>query len=74
MRIYIYIFYKIKNIKIIILKETYPQSPPVWFSESEDSSILDIVEKLSTTSRNENRVKNNFNIKEFLNINYYHFY
>lgn len=38
--------------------ETYPQSPPVWFSESEDSSILDIIEKLSSTSHNDNKILN----------------
>jgi len=36
--------------------ETYPQSPPVWFSESDDSSIAEIVEKLSTTTQEENRI------------------
>jgi len=32
------------------LQETYPQSPPIWFSESEDISISVIIEKLSDTS------------------------
>lgn len=36
--------------------ETYPQSPPVWFSESEDPCLLEIVEKLSTTTLDDNRV------------------
>ena len=39
-----------------IFQETYPQSPPVWFSESEDPCLLEIVEKLSTTTLDDNRV------------------
>jgi len=35
---------------LLILQETYPQSPPIWFSESEDGSISVITEKLSDTS------------------------
>lgn len=38
--------------------ETYPQSPPVWFSESEDPALLDIIENLSTTSHNDNKILN----------------
>jgi len=32
------------------MQETYPQIPPIWFSESEDISISVIIEKLSDTS------------------------
>lgn len=41
--------------------DSYPQSPPVWFSESDDASISDIVEKLSTTTKEENRILNQIN-------------
>jgi len=33
-----------------LMQETYPQIPPIWFSESEDISISVIIEKLSDTS------------------------
>lgn len=36
--------------------ETYPNSPPVWFSESEDSCLTDIIEKLSSTSEEDNKI------------------
>lgn len=36
--------------------ETYPQQPPVWFSESEDHFIVDIIEKLSLTQSEDNLV------------------
>ncbi len=38
------------------MKETYPDSPPVWFSENEDSFIADILEKLASTVNEENKV------------------
>jgi ubiquitin-conjugating enzyme E2 Q len=38
--------------------ETYPQSPPVWFSESEDTFIVDIIEKLSQTQSEDNLIIN----------------
>lgn len=41
--------------------DSYPQLPPVWFSESEDSVIADIVEKLSTTTKEDNRILNQIN-------------
>lgn len=41
--------------------DSYPQSPPVWFSENEDPAITDIVEKLSTTTKEENRILNQIN-------------
>lgn len=34
----------------ISLQETYPQMPPIWFSESEDSIVPVIIEKLCDTS------------------------
>ena len=41
------------------ISEMYPQTPPVWSYENEDVAILDIIEKLSTTSKeSENRVRN----------------
>jgi len=43
------------------LQETYPQTPPIWFSESEeDISISVIIEKLSDTS------KKNYNVGDWL--------
>jgi hypothetical protein len=36
--------------------ETYPLAPPVWFSESEDPLLSDIVEKLSSTVDDDNKV------------------
>lgn len=41
--------------------DSYPQSPPVWFSENEDSIVADIVEKLSTTTKEDNRILNQIN-------------
>lgn len=39
------------------ISEMYPQTPPVWSYENDDVAILDIIEKLSTTSNeNDNRV------------------
>lgn len=35
--------------------ETYPQAPPVWFSEQEE--ISEVVETLGTTSGNDNYVR-----------------
>lgn len=50
--------------------ESYPKSPPVWFSESEDPIISDIVEKLSTTTKEDNRILNqvNFLINEMCTV------
>jgi len=41
--------------------ESYPQSPPVWFSESEDTFISDILEKLCSTTKEDNRILNQIN-------------
>jgi len=37
-------------------KETYPQSPPVWFSESEDPKVSEAVAVLTTTSGLDNHL------------------
>ena len=49
--------------------ETYPQSPPVWFSETDDPLITVIIEKLSQTKNDDNLVINQvkYLIKEFCN-------
>jgi hypothetical protein len=39
-----------------ILKESYPKVPPMWFFENEDVSMSDIVDKLSATSGEDNKV------------------
>jgi len=31
------------------ITETYPQSAPIWFSDSEDSSVVDVVSELTNT-------------------------
>lgn len=41
---------------VFFLQETYPQTPPIWFSESDDISVSVIIEKLSDTS------KKNYNV------------
>ncbi|XP_053599022.1 ubiquitin-conjugating enzyme E2 Q2-like [Microplitis demolitor] len=38
------------------ITETYPMTPPVWFAESDESSILNAVKILSDTSGDDNHV------------------
>lgn len=38
------------------ITETYPSTPPVWFAESEDTSITNAVQVLSNTSENDNHI------------------
>lgn len=38
------------------ITENYPQSPPVWFSESEDSAVIEIIEKINTTTEENNKI------------------
>lgn len=33
------------------ITETYPQSPPIWFSDSEDSSVVDVVGDLANVKQ-----------------------
>ncbi len=40
------------------LQETYPSTPPVWFSESEDVSVTSALTSLSETSGLENHLLN----------------
>jgi hypothetical protein len=48
--------------------ENYPQAPPVWFSESEDSVLTDIIEKLSSTADEDNKVISHYsNHHRFIN-------
>ncbi|XP_055309806.1 ubiquitin-conjugating enzyme E2 Q2 [Sitodiplosis mosellana] len=44
------------------ITETYPSTPPVWFAESEETSITSAVQKLSTTEGQNNHVLNQVNI------------
>lgn len=39
-------------------QETYPSTPPVWFAESEEISITNAVQILSTTEGQNNHVLN----------------
>ncbi len=39
------------------LKESYPKVPPMWFFENEDASMSDIVDKLSATKGEDNKVR-----------------
>lgn len=39
-----------------VLQETYPSTPPVWFAESEETSVTNAVQILSNTSGRDNHV------------------
>ena len=41
---------------INFFQETYPQSPPVWFSESEDAKVSEAVSILASTSGLDNHL------------------
>lgn len=43
-------------------QETYPATPPVWFAESEETSVTNAVQILSNTSGAENHVVNQVGI------------
>lgn len=38
------------------LQETYPQTPPVWFSDTEEPAITNIVQMLTNTSGKDNHI------------------
>ena len=42
----------------MFLQETYPSSPPVWFAESEETSVTNAVQILSNTNGRDNHVIN----------------
>lgn len=44
------------------ITETYPATPPVWFAESEETSVTNAVQILSNTSGTENHVVNQVGI------------
>ncbi|KZC08186.1 PREDICTED: ubiquitin-conjugating enzyme E2 Q2 [Dufourea novaeangliae] len=44
------------------ITETYPSTPPVWFAESEDTSITNAVQILSNTTGRDNHVINQVGI------------
>ncbi|CAH1407556.1 unnamed protein product [Nezara viridula] len=44
------------------ITETYPSTPPVWFADSEDSSVTNAVQILSNTSGRDNHVINQVGI------------
>ena len=43
-------------IGLILPQETYPQSAPIWFSDSEDSSVVDVVGELGDTKEEQYNV------------------
>ncbi|PBC26451.1 Ubiquitin-conjugating enzyme E2 Q2 [Apis cerana cerana] len=45
-----------------MLQETYPSTPPVWFAESEETSVTNAVQILSTTTGRDNHVINQVGI------------
>lgn len=45
-----------------ILQETYPSTPPVWFAESEETSVTNAVQILSNTTGRDNHVINQVGI------------
>lgn len=44
------------------LQETYPSTPPVWFAESEETSVTNAVQILSNTTGRDNHVINQVGI------------
>lgn len=44
------------------ITETYPSTPPVWFAESEETSVTNAVQILSNTSGRDNHVLNQVSI------------
>ncbi|XP_012153906.1 ubiquitin-conjugating enzyme E2 Q2 isoform X2 [Megachile rotundata] len=44
------------------ITETYPSTPPVWFAESEETSVTNAVQILSTTTGRDNHVINQVGI------------
>lgn len=53
-----------KNLKtkFINFQETYPSTPPVWFAESEETSVTNAVQVLSNTDGQNNHVLNQVNL------------
>lgn len=49
-------------IHFIFLQETYPATPPVWFADSEETSVTNAVQILSNTSGAENHIVNQVGI------------
>ena len=43
-------------VPLFIFQETYPTTPPVWFSESEDAKITNALGTLSETSGLDNHL------------------
>lgn len=51
-----------KKIIFANITEDYPDSPPVWFSESDDSQVSAVVESLGATSGSDNQILDQFKI------------
>lgn len=48
------------------LQETYPSTPPVWFAESEETSVTNAVQILSNTHGIDNHVINQVIFRFFI--------
>lgn len=46
----------------MFIQETYPSTPPVWFAESEETSVTNAVQILSNTTGRDNHVINQVGI------------
>ncbi|KAG8276444.1 Ubiquitin-conjugating enzyme [Homalodisca vitripennis] len=46
----------------MLLQETYPSTPPVWFADSEETSVTNAVQILSNTTGRDNHVMNQVGI------------
>ena len=51
------------------LQETYPSTPPVWFAESEDTSISNAVQILTNTKGLDNHVINQVSWEHLMQSN-----
>lgn len=47
-----------QSLNFVIIQETYPTTPPVWFAESEDPIVTNAVQILTNTQGRDNHVIN----------------
>ena len=50
-KFYINLELQILTISFFFVKETYPQTAPIWFSDSEDSTVVDVVGELANSKQ-----------------------
>lgn len=55
----------LKDLYILIVQETYPNTPPVWFADSEDPIVTNAVQILTHTQGRDNHVINQVNYLYF---------